>query len=165
LQCKFLEVISVFRAMMIWKPGSLEDYLQICICRRNFVDKHKTQGYTIFYIPIYSPIKGWQKKCHPVSQLLFLQITPFFICTSHYVFISYIVSSTWRFLETKEILKVLLMCRYMQYYSVKVNRRDTWDIVCLCNSLLYKASSVRYLVNKENYVSCDLRVISILLPT
>jgi len=72
----------------------------------------------------------------------------FFICTSHYVFISYIVSFTWKFLDMKENLKVLLIWRYVQYYIIKVNRRDSWDVVWLCNSLLYKASSVRYLVKK-----------------
>jgi hypothetical protein len=31
----------------------------------------------------------------------------FFICTSHYVFISYIVSFAWKFLDMKENLKIL----------------------------------------------------------
>jgi hypothetical protein len=41
------------------------------------------------------------------------------ICTSHYVFFSYIISSTWKFLDVKENLKILLKCRYIQYYSIR----------------------------------------------
>lgn len=48
----------------------------------------------------------------------------FCICTSH-VFISYIVSSTWKFLGMKENLKILLIWRYVQYYIIKCNIRET----------------------------------------
>lgn len=112
--------------------------------------KHRVTPSFTFQFMAQSKDDAW---CHPVSQLIFLQIrTPvslfLVICTSHYVFISYIVSSTWKFLDMKENLKVLLIWRYVQYYIIKVSRRDSWDIVWLCNSLLYKASSMRYLVNK-----------------
>lgn len=34
----------------------------------------QNMSYTIFYIPFYSPVKGWHKKYRPLSQLVFLQI-------------------------------------------------------------------------------------------